>query len=154
MVELTIFLFVVAVVAFIVELIIPGSEVFGISGAIAMLISAVLAVLFVPFGWFIVVGQAIILGLFLRYFIRQIKQMQLQEKIILYDTLEEDKPYDLSSFIGASGVTATSLRPYGEADFGGTRIEVSSGGPLIEQGTKVRATAVRESKLIVEISKQ
>ncbi|MCL2674403.1 MAG: hypothetical protein FWE92_03635 [Defluviitaleaceae bacterium] len=154
MVELTIFLFFVAIVAFAVELWMPGSEIFGITGAIAMVISAVLAVLFVPFGALLVLGQAVILGLFLRYFIRQIRQRQLQGKIILYDTLKEDKPYNLADFIGKTGVTATSLRPYGEAEFHGVRIEVSSGGPLIEQGTKVRGTAVRESKLIVEVSKQ
>jgi len=154
MVELTILLFVVAMAAFVAELMMPGSEIFGITGLVSLAVSAILAVLFVPFGWFIVIGQAVIFGLFLRFFIRQIRQRQLQGKIILHDTLTEDKPHDLAAFIGKSGVTATSLRPYGEAEFDGVRIEVSSGSSLIEKGIKVRGIAVRESKLIVEISKQ
>ena len=70
-------------------------------------------------------------------------------RIILRDTLGEDPSHNLAAFIGKVGITATRLRPYGEAEFGDIRIEVSSGGPLIEQGTKVRATTVRESTLIV-----
>ena len=154
MVELAILLFVVAMVAFMAELLMPGSEIFGITGLISLGFSAVLAVLFVPFGLLFVIGQAVIFALFLRFFIRQVRQRQLQGKIILHDTLTEDKPHNLADFIGKSGVTATSLRPYGEAEFDGVRVEVSSGGPLIEQGVKIRTIAVRESKLIVEISKQ
>jgi len=69
--------------------------------------------------------------------------------IILRDNLREDSPHNLAELIGKTGIAATRLRPYGEVEFGDIRIEVSSGGPLIEQGTKVRATTVRESTLIV-----
>ena len=74
--------------------------------------------------------------------------------IILRDTLSEDSSHNLAGFIGKTGIAATSLRPYGEAEFGGVRIEVSSGGPLIEQGTAVRGKTVRENTLIVEVAKQ
>ena len=70
-------------------------------------------------------------------------------KIILRDTLGEDPSHNLAEFIGKTGITATRLRPYGEAEFGDVRMEVSSGGPLIEQGTKVRGVTIRESALIV-----
>ncbi|MCL2674404.1 MAG: NfeD family protein [Defluviitaleaceae bacterium] len=70
-------------------------------------------------------------------------------KIILRDTLGEDPSHNLAEFIGKTGITATRLRPYGEAEFGDVRMEVSSGGPLIEQGTKIRGVTIRESTLIV-----
>ena len=69
--------------------------------------------------------------------------------IILRDTLGEDPSHNLSALIGKTGIAVTRLRPYGEAEFGDIRLEVSSGGPLIEQGTKVRAITIRESTLIV-----
>ena len=152
MVHLTVFLLVLAVVALLVEIFMPGTEVFGVVGIIALLVSAVLAVMFVPGGWFIVAGQAAALALFVRFFVRQIKKKQLQGKIILNETLAEDLPaYELGGFVGKEGVTATVLRPYGEVDFDGVRIEASSGGLMIEKGTRVRAAAIRDSRLIVRL---
>ena len=150
MVQLTVFLLVLAIVALLTEMFVPGSEVFGIVGVITLIVSAVLAVMFVPGGWFIVAGQVIVFGFFARFFVKQIKRKQLQGKIILNETLAEDmSTHELQTFVGKAGITATPLRPYGEADFDGVRIEVSSGGPMIEKGKNVRVTAIRESKLIV-----
>jgi len=152
MVQLTIFLLVLAIAALLIE-VFTGTEVFGVIGIIGLVVSAVMAVLFVPGGWFVVVGQVVILGFFVRFFIRHIQKKQLQGKIVLRDTLAEDIPeHELRSLIGKTGVAKTTLRPYGEAEFDGVRIEVSSGGPLIEQGAKVQATTVRESKLVVRES--
>ncbi|MCL2852301.1 MAG: NfeD family protein [Defluviitaleaceae bacterium] len=153
MVHLTVFLLVLAVVALLAEMFVPGTEVFGVVGFIALVVSAVLAVVFVPGGWFIVAGQVVLLACFARFFVRLIQRKQLQGKVILNETLSEDVPaHDMSGFVGKEGITATALRPYGEADFEGARMEVSSGGPMIEKGTKVRAVAIRESKLIVRPS--
>ncbi|MCL2617041.1 MAG: hypothetical protein FWD96_05295 [Defluviitaleaceae bacterium] len=151
MVQLTIFLLVLAVIALVAEMFVPGMEIFGVVGGIALLVSAVLAVLFVPGGWFIVAGQVVVFGFFLRYFVKHIRQRQLQGRIILNENLAEDVSHDLAGLVGKPGVAVTTLRPYGEAEFDGVRIEVSSGGPLIEQGTRVRAIAIRESKLIVAV---
>lgn len=150
MAYVTIFLMLLAIAALATEILLPGIEIFGVAGVILLLASAVLAVLFMPFGWFVVGGQVVILWLFLNYFIRKIREKQLQVKIILRDTLAEDTPVNLTEFIGKTGKTVTSLRPYGEAEFVGTRLEVSSGGPLIPQGKQVRAIAIRESKLVVK----
>ena len=153
MVYLAGFLFVLAIAALVAEMFSPGTEIFGIFGIIALIVSAVLTVMFVPHGWFIVAGQVVILGLFLRFFIRQIRKRQLTGRIILNETLAEDVTHDLAGFVGKAGVAATMLRPYGEVEFDGVRLEVSSGGPLIEQGERVRAVAIRESKLIVSAVK-
>ena len=153
MVYLTVFLLALAVVALLVEMFMPGTEIFGIVGVIALLVSAVLAVMFVPGGWLIVAGQAVVLALFVRFLVRYIQRRQLQGRIIMTETLAEDIPaHELAGFVGKEGTTATALRPYGEAYFDGVRLEVSSGGPMIEKGTKVRAAAIRESKLIVRPS--
>ena len=150
MFNLTILLLALAMLLMFAELF-TGTEVFGAVGIIALIVSAIIAVLFVPGGWFIVGGQVVLLVVFVRFAIRQVRKKQLSGRIILHDTLTQDIPrHQLDDLLGKTGVTNTSLRPYGEADFDGVRLEVSSGGPLISQGTRVRAVAIRESRIVVE----
>ncbi|MCL2618412.1 MAG: NfeD family protein [Defluviitaleaceae bacterium] len=154
MVQMTVLLLVLAIAALVAE-IYTGTEIFGALGVVMLVVSAVMAVLFVPGGWFIVAGQVAVLALFVKLSVKHIREKQLQGKLILRDTLAEDLPeQELRAMIGKRGIAMTMLRPYGEAEFDGLRIEVSTGGPMIEQGAKIIATTVRESKLIVQESQQ
>jgi len=149
MVNLCIALLVVGVALLLLEMWLPGIEVFAITGLIALAISAVLAIIYVSNGWFIVAGQVLIIAGFLRYMYLFMKRKQLQGKLILSDTLEELQVDDVSQLVGKEGLAVTTLRPYGEADFNGVRLEVSSDGPMIKENTRVKVVETEARKIIV-----
>lgn len=56
---------------------------------------------------------------------------------------------DMNSLIGAEGVCITALRPAGNADFEGRRMDVVSEGAFIAKGAKVRIVGIDGVKIIV-----
>jgi membrane-bound ClpP family serine protease len=153
MLQLAVVLLAIGTLALLLELLIPGFDGFicGIVGIIALVFSAVLAVIYHPHGWLVVCFGVSVLGLLGGILYHFVTKRQLQGRVILKDTLQEDINTigDLSSLIGKEGTTVTILRPYGEADFNGIRMEVSSGGPMIARGTKIRVMETQGTKIIV-----
>jgi membrane-bound serine protease (ClpP class) len=78
-----------------------------------------------------------------------LKKKQLQGKLILSETLEVPRVENLSEYMGKEGKAATLLKPFGEVDFNGVRVQVTSNGPMIEVGTKVRVIETQSNKIIV-----
>ena len=152
MYELSIILLVVGILAILLELLMPGFDSFicGIVGILSLIASAVLAVMFVPGGWLIVGLNVTVLVLAAYFVVTYVRRKQLHGKIVLSENLAEDLPaLDLSGLVGKEGKTVTLLRPYGEADFNGVRVEVSSNGQMIERGAKVRVIETQANKVIV-----
>ena len=151
--QLVIALLVLGILAVLLEMLAPGFDgfLFGIIGILALVAAGVLAVLFIPGGWFIVAGQVLVLSLMWHFVFAFIRKKQLQGKIIMDDTLAEDTPLfgDLSGIIGKEGVTVTMLRPYGEVDINGMRLQVTSNGPLLGLGVKVRVADVQQGNRVV-----
>jgi membrane-bound serine protease (ClpP class) len=154
MLELCIVLLVIGILAIVLELIMPGFDSFisGIIGISALVASAVLAVIFVPGGWFFVVINTAVLITAIGFLLTFIRRKQFHGKIILTENLADDLPnIDLSGLVGKEGKTVTILRPYGEADFNGVRVEVCSNDSLVERGVNVRVIETQANKVIVEV---
>jgi len=150
MLQLTIALLIVGVIFLLIEMWLPGMELFAAIGLIALAVSAVLAVIFIPGGWFIVAGQLVVIAGFLLHMYRFMKRKQLKGHLILSENLDIVPAEDISYLVGREGKTLTTLKPYGDADFNGMRVEVSSYGPMIGKGIKVSVVEViTESKKIV-----
>jgi membrane-bound serine protease (ClpP class) len=145
-------LLIVGILAIVLELIMPGFDSFvsGIVGVLSLTVSAVLAVV-VGLWYFVFVHVSVVLfSVFLLIYL--IKRKKLHGRIVLSENLSEYSPAtDLNALVGKEGKTVTSLRPYGEADFNGIRIEVSSGGAMIERDTKVRVEKTQANKVIVSV---
>jgi len=143
---------VAGIVAILVELLMPGFDgyVSGVLGILAIIVSAVLAVNFVAGGWiFVGVSSAI---LFTVIFLMVTFIRRRQGRLILTENLAEDLPQiDLQGLLGKEGKTVTLLRPYGDVDFNGVRVEVRSDGNLINRGVKVRVVDVQANKVIVNL---
>ena len=154
MLQLCIILLVIGILALVLELIMPGYDGFigAIIGIAALVVSSVLAVLFVPWGWFFV-GISVTVLLICSFFAYQyIRRGQLHGKVLLSDSLAEDLPrIDYSSLLGKEGKAVTLLRPGGEVDFNGTRVEVTTGGQLVERGTTVRVVEAQSNKVVVSV---
>lgn len=51
--------------------------------------------------------------------------------------------------IGQTGVACSEMRPWGECEFGGVRVEASSEYGIIKAGVKVRVVALNDGRAIV-----
>ena len=150
---LIITLMVLGILAILLELLMPGYDGFvgGVFGVLALIAAAVLAVLFTRHGWIFVVINLGVLGLTTGLFFSLIRRKQLQGKLMLNENLAEPLPdVDYAGLLGKEGKTVTILRPYGEADFNGVRVEVSSGGPVINVGRAIKVVDVQGRKVIVD----
>ena len=151
--QLAVILLVIGVLALLLELLIPGFDGFicGIIGIVALMLSATLAVIFHPHGWLFVGFGIMILGLLGGLVYNFVTKRQLQGRFMLNDNLAEDPNAvgDLSGMVGKEGVAATILRPYGEADFNGIRMEVAAVATMIAKGTRIKVMETQGTKIVV-----
>ena len=68
---------------------------------------------------------------------------------IFLKEVDEAPQVDVKGFVGREGKTVTLLRPSGDVDFNGVRMQVSSDGPFIEKGVKVRVIETHGNKIVV-----
>ncbi|MCL2285460.1 MAG: hypothetical protein FWC32_03750 [Firmicutes bacterium] len=154
MLQLCIVLLVIGVLALVLELIMPGYDGFigAVVGIAALAVSAILAVMFVPGGWwFVGINVSILLlgGYFAWMYVRK---RQFHGKMVLSEALAEDLPQvDYASLVGKEGKTITKLRPAGEVDFNGTRVQVTTGGQMVERGTMVKVVEAQTNKVVVQV---
>jgi len=154
MLQLCIVLLVVGILALVLELVMPGYDGFigAIVGIAALVASSVLAVLFVPWGWFFVGISVTVLAICAFFAYQYMRRGQLHGKVLLSDSLAEDVPrIDYASLLGKEGKTVTLLRPGGEVDFNGTRVEVTTNDQMVERGTMVRVVEAHSNKVVVSV---
>jgi len=147
---LVIVLVVLGVLAIFLELLMPGwdSYVGVFVGIAAFGIAAAVAIISLDSALYFVGALLALLavgGYGLYFFI---KKRQLHGSIILTEV--DDAPQeDVSGFLGKEGKAVTLLRPSGDVDFNGVRRLVSSSGPFIDKGTRVRVTETQANRIIV-----
>ena len=135
--------FLVGSALIVTEAFIPGFGVAGISGIIleivglrcCWLLHGTVPTLLALAGVLLVIGVAV----FLSY--RSAKNGRLSNSnLVLKDTetpAGEDKP---DQWIGMEGITVTALRPAGQVEIGGVRLNAASAGEFIGKGTPVLIT--------------
>ena len=147
---LVIVLVVLGMLAILLELLMPGWDAYiGVFVGIAAFgIAAGVSVVFLD-GAIIFVGTLLALLLVGGYGMYMfIKRKQLHGGMILTEV--DDAPQvDVSGFVGKEGMAVTVLRPSGDVDFNGVRMEVRSDGPLIEKGARVRVVSTQANRIIV-----
>ena len=136
----------------IVEAFIPGFGIAGISGVVLEIIA--LRCCWLRFGTvptlFAIVGVLLLIGLavFLSY--RSALNGRLSKShLVLKDTetaAGEDKP---DHWIGMEGVAATSLRPAGQIEIEGKRLNAASAGEFIEKGSPVLVTGMEGDHYVI-----
>jgi len=154
MLQLCIVLLVIGVLALVLELLMPGYDGFigAIVGILALVASAILAVLHVPGGWIFVGINMTVLVLCGYFAYMYIRKHQMHGKMVLSDSLANDLPtIDYASLVGKEGKTVTQLRPSGEVDFNGTRVYVTTGDKMVDRGTMVRVVETQANKVIVNV---
>lgn len=146
-------LLVVGLFILVVDIYIEGFGLLGVVGLLVIAASLFITVAWVPFGGFIVLGKVAVMvpGIFLLF--RFLRSRQLDGKLILTETLAEDK-VDVSGleyFMGKEGITKTALRPHGTADFNGAGVEVCSDSKYIAEGKRVKVVDVKGRRVFVSL---
>ena len=57
---------------------------------------------------------------------------------------------DMQALVGAEGVALTALRPAGNGDFGGRRLDVVTSGAFIAKDSPIRIVAIEGLRIMVE----
>lgn len=133
------------------EILMPGFGLFGILGTISLFGS--LALTFKIYGLilFLIMLVAVVAVFFAMVFLA--KQSGLYNKIVLKDK-QEAKDFDenvLQGLLGQTGVTHSTLRPFGVAEIDGKMIDVCSQGDFIDRDEKVQVVQITGKTVIVKV---
>lgn len=161
---LDIVLFVVGIVLLALEIfVIPGFGIAGVSGIILIFVSLFMALIggglpYVDMDQvsvaIIQLGGALVVSIvIIAIIIKYLPKSTLFNRLILADEEKADKGFvsskSLLDLVGNEGVSLTTLRPAGMADFNGNKIDVVADGDYVQQGTKVKVLRVEGSKVVV-----
>lgn len=69
--------------------------------------------------------------------------------LVLKETESAAAPASPDQWVGQEGVAVTALRPAGEIEIGGVRLNAASGGDFIPKGTAVRVTGAEGDHLVI-----
>jgi len=142
----------VGVLLIIIEVIfIPGTTLVGILGTILIFYGLYISFtdLGAMYGVIISLCTVIIIASSIYYSIQKKvwKRYSLQTEI--FGKVDNDKIKGLT--IGQEGITISTLKPLGTAEFNNKRVEVSSlGGVFVEAKTRVRIINVKKGRVTIE----
>lgn len=133
------------------EILMPGFGLFGILGAVSLLGSLVLTYRLYGMIVFLILLLAVVVIFFVM--ISVAKKSGLYHKVILKDR-QEAKDFDesvLHGLLGKVGVTHSTLRPFGTAEFDGQMVDVCSQGDFIERDVPVQVVQITGKTVTVKV---
>lgn len=133
------------------EILMPGFGLFGILGSVSLLGSLVLTYRLYGIVTFMIMLTALVVIFFVMLYIA--KKSGLYNKVVLKDR-QEAKDFDesvLQGLLGQVGVTQSTLRPFGVAEFDGKLFDVCSQGDFIDRGEKVQVVQITGKIVTVKL---
>lgn len=132
------------------EILMPGFGLFGILGTISLFGSLVLTYRLYGMVTFLIMLAAMVVIFFAMVYVA--KKSGLYNKVILKDR-QEAKDFDesvLQGLLGQVGITQSTLRPFGVAEFDGKMVDVCSQGDFIDRGEKVQVVQIAGKTVTVK----
>ncbi|MCT4596820.1 MAG: serine protease [Vallitalea sp.] len=131
------------------EIIIPNFGIIGCIGIVSILAGVIITsksfmegvILFL----FILVIAILLLIIIYKIMLKKGNPIILEESLKM-----DEQENDLLFFLDKEGVALTPLRPSGNADFDGVRLDVITNGDFISKGSKVIVSNVKGNKIIVK----
>lgn len=149
---------VVGLALLIAEMFIPGFGLFGALGIITLIASIVLSASTFTHALITLLIIILLVGLAAVIVFRSIGRGNLaRSPIVLRDNIDYESndlgEKGMQELIGRKGVCLTPLRPSGNADFGGKRLDVVTSGEFISKGSYIRIESIENLRVLVrEIS--
>lgn len=130
------------------EFLVPGFGIAGISGIILFVISLVLSMPEGFQGLLVLVTASMLILLMARAFVERGQTLPYVQKLISKN--EQGKKNESPYQIGDRGMTLSDLRPSGFVDFDGKRVSVHSDGLFIERGRTVEIVSIHGKDIYVK----
>lgn len=151
---LSIALFVVGVGLIVAEFFIPGFGVCGVLGIIFLAADVFVTAKSVEQGLILAAFIFIILIIAFIIFSVLASHGKLPAKLVLRQATDSESGFssakDMSCLVGTTGVTLSPLRPAGNADFNGVRLDVVSQGDYIDGNVAVEVVEASGNRIIVK----
>lgn len=140
-----ILIYIIGFTLLLVELLVPGF----IMGTIGLLLIAfAIAAIFwqsTLLGIGVTVFTFAAVAVFLRFAIRRVTLRKSLSRAEGYSSAREE----LTKLVGQEGVALTTLRPAGTAEFDGDRVDVVTGGEMIEKDSRIKVIEVEGNRVVV-----
>lgn len=144
----TILLFAAGAVLLVLELLLPAFGILGILGGGAVLVGVGMCFMFSATAGLIATGGVIAsTPLLWMAFLKLYPKTYVGRRTLLPAATSDITPLPVQ--IGQRGVVTADLRPTGECDFGGTKVETLSGAGLLPVGTKVVVVNLDDRRPVV-----
>ncbi len=134
----------------VVEFFMPGFGVFGIGGAIFLVLSTVLSYMnFQIELYIIIIVQIALIFILSLIFYHVLKKVDYFNRIILRENSKQDEFVIDESVVGKEGIAKTPLKPVGIITIDNVDLEVSSMDGYILSNEKVIVKKIENKKIIV-----
>lgn len=138
----------------VLEMYIPGFGLTGVTGGVLLIIGILLTAKSFMDALILIVIIMAILGITLTIVLQSAAKGKLNKSLVLNDTLDKASGYigteDLEYFLGREGISMTTMRPSGTADFDGVKLDVVTDGEFVKKDTKVRIVKVQGRRIVVK----
>lgn len=149
----SILLFVLGVLLLIVEMFLPGFGVVGIAGILCLIVDIFITATSWIQGLIMAAVIVVLLALLFAIFVLLSSRGRFPRALVLRDATDAAEGFsaaeDMQYLMGKRGVAQTDLRPSGNADFDGVRLDVVTRGDFIEHGSAVRVVEVEGNRIVV-----
>ncbi len=150
---LSLIFFALGIALLIIEMYMPGFGVFGILGFISLVACIFVTVDTFAQGLIMTAALFVIIIIILAVFASLASKGHLPKGITLKEATSAELGFsgteDMKYLIGKVGVAITNLRPVGDADFDGVRLDVVSRGEYINKGSAVEVIEVEGNRIVV-----
>ena len=147
-------LYVLGIVLLIVEGVVPGFGIAGVTGIICVLASIIMITNNLYGALLLIIGTVVIVLLLLVLLYKLGFANRFMGRLVLKEEQKNEKGYKsaglTSSWIGMTGMSISELRPAGTAEIDGKRMDVMTEGEFIERNVKVEVIKINGASLVVK----
>ena len=150
---ISIILFIVGIVLLIIEIFNPGFGFPGGAGILILIIDVIITANTFMQGLIMMAVLVSLIVILLSISIHLASKGYLPKKLVLSDSTSSESGFsateDMHYLIGKIGTTVTPLRPSGNVDFDGVKLDVVSQGEYISAGVEVEVVEVEGNRIVV-----
>ena len=147
------------VVLCIVEAVVPGFGIFGISGILCEVLGIVVHAIISGSALqvlFLIIIILLVIGLIFLLFIRSAKYGLLAKSALVENKpsipidYKEKTEKELSKLIGQEGLALTECRPVGKIRIGQNSYEAQSKSAIIQKGEVIKVVAIEDARIMID----
>ncbi|NMA25805.1 MAG: hypothetical protein GX936_09095 [Clostridiales bacterium] len=154
----SVLLFVVGIVLLVIELHMPGFGVFGVLGVIVLIVDVFITAKTFTQGLIMTAVLFVIVVVLMAVLASFASKGRLPKGLTLKESTSAELGFsgaeDMKYLIGKTGMAVTVLRPVGNVDFDGVRLDVVTRGEYLESGTPVEVIEVEGNRIVVKAAKK